>query len=155
MMHEKDIMERPLHWVDSFTTRDHEVLARIFYVYRDGYKRATSPNPNGGSPRTVSEKAETLAFDSVVLCTSRRSNNELYEELIVRRSEWAGNDIQAVYRAGDCYAPRLLPDAVFDGHRIAREFESPNPQRAEVFIRERQVWGHETFPKLSDRQVMG
>jgi dimethylamine/trimethylamine dehydrogenase len=155
MMNEKGIVERPMHWVESLSIQNNEVLAQMFYLYRDGYKRATAPNPNGGVPRAVSEKVETLDFDSVVLCTSRRSNNELYQELYLRRSEWADNEIQAIYRTGDCYAPRLLPDAVFDGHRIAREFESPNPQRADVFIRERQVWGHETFPKLSDRHVIG
>jgi dimethylamine/trimethylamine dehydrogenase len=66
-----------------------------------------------------------------------------------RKDEWEENEIEAIYRAGDCYAPRLLPDAMFDGHRIAREFESANPQRPLPIIRERQIWGHETFPKLN------
>jgi dimethylamine/trimethylamine dehydrogenase len=155
MMHEKRIGERPMRWVESFEIRDNEVLANIFYLYRDGYRRSASPNLNGGIPRALSGDVETVAFDSVVLCTSRASNNELYHELYQRRAEWGKNDIQAIYRAGDCYAPRLLPDVIFDGHRIGREFESRNPQRADVFIRERQVWGQETFPKLSDRQVIG
>ena len=41
-----------------------------------------------------------------------------------------------------------IADAIFDGHRLAREFECDNPQFALPYIRERQVWGHETFPKL-------
>src|SRR6476620_10620804 len=51
---------------------------------------------------------------------------------------------------GDCYAPRYLMNAIFDGHRLAREFESPHPQYPLPFIRERQIWGQETYPKLGD-----
>jgi dimethylamine/trimethylamine dehydrogenase len=153
MMHEKGVTARPMHWVESFDVRGGEVIADIYYIYRDGYKRSTVPLPEGA--RAASKQVDRVAFDSVVLCTSRRPNSELYHELAARRSEWADNDVQAIFRAGDCYAPRLLPDAIFDGHRIAREFESPNPQRADVYIRERQIWGHETFPKLSDRKTSG
>ncbi|MEQ8741471.1 MAG: dimethylamine dehydrogenase, partial [Hoeflea sp.] len=84
------------------------------------------------------------------LVTGRRSNSGLFTELKSRRSEWEKEGIQAIYHIGDCYAPRLIADCVFDGHRLAREFESPNPQYPLPFIRERQVWGHETFPKLGD-----
>jgi dimethylamine/trimethylamine dehydrogenase len=56
-----------------------------------------------------------------------------------------------VVRSGDCLAPRYLADAIFDGHRIAREFESSNPERPLAIIRERQIFGHEVFPKLGDR----
>jgi dimethylamine/trimethylamine dehydrogenase len=43
-----------------------------------------------------------------------------------------------------------MADAIFDGHRIAREFESANPERPKSMIRERQVWGQEVYPKLGD-----
>ena len=59
--------------------------------------------------------------------------------------------LEVVVRSGDCLAPRYLADAIFDGHRIAREFESDNPERPRAIIRERQIWGHEDFPKLGDR----
>ena len=42
----------------------------------------------------------------------------------------------------------MIADAVFDGHRIAREFESENPQYPLPWIRERQIWGGETYPSL-------
>jgi len=148
LMHEKKIHERPMHWVEKFEVTDEGVAADIYYVYRDGYKRHLEARPEGGLPRRIGTEVDRVAFDSVILCTSRSSNNGLYEELLARKDEWEENDVMAVYRAGDCYAPRLLPDAVFDGHRIAREFESSNPQRPLPFIRERQIWGHETFPKL-------
>ena len=37
--------------------------------------------------------------------------------------------IEAVYRIGDCVAPRLIADCVFDGHRLAREIDSRRPVR--------------------------
>ena len=87
--------------------------------------------------------------DTVVLCTARLSNDGLFRELKARKAEWEKNEIQAVYLSGDAYAPRYIADAVFEGHRIAREFESPNPQRPMPYIRERQIWGQENMPKLS------
>ena len=50
-------------------------------------------------------------------------------------------------RAGDCLAPRYIADAVFDGHRIAREMESPNPERPLSIIRERRIWGQDAYPE--------
>ena len=69
----------------------------------------------------------------------------------VSKDRWAEAGIKVVVRSGDCLAPRYLGDAIFDGHRIAREIESENPERPRAIIRERQIWGHEVFPKLGDR----
>ena len=36
--------------------------------------------------------------------------------------------VEAVYRVGDCVAPpQLIADAIFDGHRLAREIDGPEP----------------------------
>ena len=147
MMFEKGIHEHTLHWMEKVEPGK----ATAYYVYRDGYKRDAGPT-TGKLPRRVGTEVVEIEFDTMVVCTARIPNNELYRELKARESEWEGNEIQAIYQAGDCYAPRLIADAVFDGHRIAREFESPNPQFAQPWVRERQVWGHETYPKLADRQ---
>ncbi len=147
MMYEKGIHDHTLHWAESVEPG----VATIYYLYRDGYKRAAGP-AKGKLPRRMGTDVVKLEYDSIIVVSGRVPNAELYRELKSRKSEWAENEIQGIYQAGDCYAPRLLADAVFDGHRIAREFESPNPQFAQPWIRERQIWGHETFPKLSDRQ---
>ena len=42
-----------------------------------------------------------------------------------RRSRAEG--IEALYRIGDCVAPRIIAEAIFDGHRLAREIDSENP----------------------------
>ena len=147
MMYEKGIHEHTSHWVESVEPG----VATIYYLYRDGYKREAGP-AKGKLPRRVGTDVIKLEYDSIIVVSGRVPNAELYRELKKRKSEWAENEIQGIYQAGDCYAPRLMADAVFDGHRIAREFESPNPQFAQPWIRERQIWGHDTYPKLSDRQ---
>ncbi len=45
--------------------------------------------------------------------------------------------LAGLYRVGDCVAPRLIAEAVFDGHRLAREIESPDPEVALPYLRER------------------
>ena len=47
--------------------------------------------------------------------------------------------VDALYRIGDCEAPRLIADAVFSGHRLAREIDSPNPHVHIPTVRERVV----------------
>ena len=77
-----------------------------------------------------------LEADGLVLVTQRISDDSLYRELTdVGALQAAG--IDAVYRVGDCVAPRLLPDAVFDGHRLGREIDGPHPAIPLPYIRER------------------
>lgn len=83
---------------------------------------------------------ERLPADEVVLVTARRSRDELYAELLRDPSALAREGVQAVYRVGDCAAPRLLADAIFDGHRLGRELDSPNPARPLPYLRERAVF---------------
>ena len=71
-----------------------------------------------------------LRCDGVVLVTQRVSDDALWREL---------EGSPGVYRIGDCVAPRLLADAVFDGHRLARELESGDPLVALPYLRERPV----------------
>ena len=58
----------------------------------------------------------TIAADAVVLVTQRVSRDALFHEL--------DGTLPRVYRIGDCVAPRLLAEVVFDGHRLAREIDS-------------------------------
>ena len=145
MMHEKNIEQHTLHWAESLEIGN-AVKLTMFYLYRDGYVRTLTPKKGEYSRRAGTEVTE-LECDSVVLCTSRLSNDRVFREVKARSAEWAGQGIQAVYRVGDCHAPRIVANAIFDGHRLAREFESEDPQQPLPWIRERQVWGHETFPK--------
>ncbi|GAB3616457.1 NAD(P)-binding protein [Okibacterium endophyticum] len=75
--------------------------------------------------------------DAVVLVTRRISNDQLYLELQERRAEWAEAEISAVYRIGDAVAPRLAADSIFDGQRLGREIDGPNPNVPRPYLRER------------------
>jgi dimethylamine/trimethylamine dehydrogenase len=150
MMREKGIGERLSHWVGKATTGAGGVQLDLYDLYGDGYRRTTKPQ-TGVYPRRAAAIVEQLACDTVILCTARESNRGLYDELVARKDRWAPAGIKVVVRSGDCLAPRYLGDAIFDGHRIAREIESENPERPRAIIRERQIWGHEVFPKLGDR----
>jgi dimethylamine/trimethylamine dehydrogenase len=80
--------------------------------------------------------------DSLVLATARVSDSTMYRELRRDIDALARNGIEAVYAIGDCVAPRLIADCVFDGHRLAREIDSPTPHRPLPFRRERRVLEH-------------
>jgi dimethylamine/trimethylamine dehydrogenase len=70
-----------------------------------------------------------MAADGVVLVTQRVSEDALFHQL--------DGDLPRVYRIGDCVAPRLLAESIFDGHRLAREIDGPDAEVALPFLRER------------------
>jgi dimethylamine/trimethylamine dehydrogenase len=80
-----------------------------------------------------------LEADAVVLVTQRLSNEELYLELRADEAALAEAGIEGLYRIGDCVAPRLIADAVFDGHRLGREIDAEDPAVPLPFRRERLV----------------
>jgi dimethylamine/trimethylamine dehydrogenase len=144
MLHEKGIRSVTNSWVEECEVGN-EVKVKVFNLYRDGYRRSTDP-VSGELPRQAGDEHEIITADTVIVVTARASNDALYRELKARKSEWAGEGIAGIYLAGDAYAPRLLADAIYDGHRIAREFEEPNPRRSKPFLRERMIWGHDISP---------
>ena len=84
---------------------------------------------------------DTVEVDTVVLCTQRVSNDELYRELKADPGALEREGIEALYVIGDASAPRMIVDSIFDGHRLAREIDSDNPAMPLPFIRERRLWG--------------
>jgi dimethylamine/trimethylamine dehydrogenase len=85
------------------------------------------------------EYGDSLNFDanSVVLVTQRLSDDFLYRELMADPARLEAAGIDAVYRVGDCVAPRTLADVVFDGHRLGREIDGPHPGTPLPYLRER------------------
>src|SRR6202171_2075850 len=144
MLHQKHIRPLTNPWAPAFEPG----RLALFYLYRDSAELYELEPGRWG--RRSSNALVYLDCDALVLVTSRVPNGELYAQLKSRRAEWPKNAVQAVYRIGDCHAPRQILNAIFDGHRLAREFDSPHPQYPLPFIRERQVWGHETYPKRGD-----
>jgi dimethylamine/trimethylamine dehydrogenase len=86
--------------------------------------RVVAVSPDGLSCLDPTERPFELAVDATVLVTQRLSDDRLYLELMARSL----GDIESLHRTGDCVAPRLIADAIFDGHRLAREIDSPNPE---------------------------
>lgn len=146
MLNEKKITTFRNHWPDSIEPGK----VTLGYMYR--YSPDLAGPTTGSLPRRLNPGTVDLEIDSVILVTSRVSHNELYNELKARKDEWAKNDIQDIFQIGDCKAPMQALQAMFEGHRLAREFDSPHPAYPLPWIRERQVWGHDTFPKLGDER---
>jgi dimethylamine/trimethylamine dehydrogenase len=79
----------------------------------------------------------TVEADAFVLVTQRASDEALYLELTAGPDAPAPTGIEGVYRIGDCVAPRLIADAIWDGHRLGREIDSPDPAYPLPHLRER------------------
>ncbi len=61
--------------------------------------------------------------DAVILVTAQQSEDKLWQELILRESEWADAGIQSIQVMGDANAPAPIAWATFAGHRYARELD--------------------------------
>lgn len=82
------------------------------------------------------EEPFSLETDALVLVTMRTPSDGVYQELISDRKALAEAGIEAVHCIGDAMSPRPLAEVTFDGHRLAREFESADPAIALPYKRE-------------------
>ena len=87
------------------------------------------------------EEESELAVDTVVLVTQRVSDDALYRELSSDSDALASAGITGLYLIGDSQLPSLTAEAVFSGHRLAREIDSPDPATPLPYIRERRLLG--------------
>ncbi len=129
---------------DHFCSKIEKGRLEVYNIWGDGSKR-TYRGP-GVAPRDANKTHRWIEFDSLILVTGRHSENKLWNDLKARESEWEENGIKGVYLIGDAEAPRLIADATFTGHRIAREIEEANPQIAVPYKREVAVWGAPHMP---------
>lgn len=84
---------------------------------------------------------EHFDVDTVVMCTARISDEELYRELKAGPGALQAAGVESLYVIGDAAAPRMIADCIFEGHRLAREIDSANPAIPLPFVRERRIWG--------------
>lgn len=82
---------------------------------------------------------QTLAFDGVVTVTQRRSRCEIYDTLEDDQERLDAAAIKGLYLIGDAHTPGMIAQAIFSGHRLAREIDSPDPAVPLPFIRERRL----------------
>jgi dimethylamine/trimethylamine dehydrogenase len=92
--------------------------------------------------RAYPAKQSGRVADAVVLVTQRVPNAALYKQLKNDPGQLRAACIEALHRVGDCLAPRQqVADAIFDGHRLAREIDSDDPAVPLPWIRENRVIG--------------
>jgi dimethylamine/trimethylamine dehydrogenase len=94
-----------------------------------------------GHPTFDAQAPVEWPVDGVVLVTQRRSDDGLHRDLRARGDGLLAEGITGLYRIGDCVAPRLIADCIFDGHRLAREIDTDDPATPRPYIRERRVLG--------------
>jgi len=90
---------------------------------------------------TVSGETEygdswSLPADGVVLVTQQHSDDALYRELASDPERLRAAGIEHLLLIGDAAAPRMPSEAVFDGHRVARELELDDPVAPRPWLRE-------------------
>ncbi len=88
---------------------------------------------------------EEIAFDHLVMLTSRLPLDRLYHEL--KQVDLSGAGINLIERIGDCDAPGLIANAVFSGHRFARHLDESI--KATAIRRKHTVWGPGAWPRKS------
>ncbi|MBS1883072.1 MAG: FAD-dependent oxidoreductase [Actinobacteria bacterium] len=74
---------------------------------------------------------------ATVLCTQRVSDAHLFRTLEADPEGLEQAGIEGLYRIGDCFVPRIAAESVFEGHRLGREIDSPDPSEPLGFPRER------------------
>ncbi|SIT41449.1 Trimethylamine dehydrogenase [Paraburkholderia ribeironis] len=130
---------------DHFASRIEKGHIEIYNIWGDGSRRTYKGA--GQLPREANRTHRWLEFDSLVLVTGRRSNDTLYREIKAKQDQWESKGVKAVYLIGDAEAPRLIADATFTGHRLAREIEEANAQYPLPYKREVAVWGTPHMPE--------
>ena len=103
--------------------------------------RSIEPGLVTGYDVSLPDRAVEWSVDAVVLVTQRVSNEALYRALRSDTGALRQAGVREVFRIGDCVAPRLTADAIFDGHRLAREIDSADPSVPLPYIRENPVVG--------------
>jgi dimethylamine/trimethylamine dehydrogenase len=99
----------------------------------------TGIEPGGVTATDEFGEPYELEADAVVLVTQRLSDDGLYRELKAEDDTLVNEGIEALYRIGDCVSPRIIAEAIFDGHRLAREIDAENPAIPLPYKRERLV----------------
>jgi dimethylamine/trimethylamine dehydrogenase len=98
---------------------------------------ATAIDPEGVHAADEFGRPFRIACDGVVVVAQRSSDDALHRALLDDPDALAAAGVEGLHAIGDCVAPRLIADAIFDGHRLGREIDSPDPSRPLPYLRER------------------
>jgi dimethylamine/trimethylamine dehydrogenase len=143
-------MERMLHELgievlsDRWATKAEANRIELYNIWGDGYRREY--RGPGKLPRSENKTHKWHEFDSLILVTGRHSKDAIHRGLLGAKDQWSQKGIKAVYVIGDAWAPKLIADSTFEGHRLAREIEEKNAQYPKPYRREVAVWGTPHMP---------
>lgn len=85
------------------------------------------------------EDAWSLEVDDLVLVTHQVPHDTLYLELASEPAALAEAGIEGLYLIGDAMSPRWISEAIFDGHRLARELDLDDPSFPAPVLRDQPV----------------
>ncbi len=87
-------------------------------------KRIVRASEGGVTLRCVfTEQEETLQCDNLILLTQRAPNAGLYNELKAVIDAGGKASMPSLHLIGDAEAPAMIVDAVYSGHKMAREID--------------------------------
>ena len=86
-----------------------------------------------------SGRERIVPFDSIMLVTHRVSDCALHDRLQASPEDMRASGIRSIHLIGDAHTPGMIAQSVFSGTRLAREFDSDNPDEHKPFIRERRL----------------
>jgi dimethylamine/trimethylamine dehydrogenase len=86
--------------------------------------------------RDAAGAPQSVEADEVVLVTARVSDQAVHRALLREQDEGRFPPDLGIHAIGDCVAPRMTADVVFDGHRLARELDAADPTTPLPFRRE-------------------
>ena len=77
-----------------------------------------------------------IRCDSVILATSRKSDDDLYQQFVASFDTLNDTNIVSADRIGDCHVPGTIAAAVYSGHLWARQIGEPQDQPDVPFARD-------------------
>ncbi|MEX0348178.1 MAG: FAD-dependent oxidoreductase [Paracoccaceae bacterium] len=124
----------PESLVSSFsvnTLEQHRIQARLIELGVDIRCNQVLQAVNGQEAILTcgfSGRQTGIDCNSAVLVTERHRNTDLFDQL-------QGTGLETLELLGDAAAPGLIADAVFSGHRAARDFERPKVEAEQDWFR--------------------
>jgi len=92
--------------------------------------------PDGIGGETEYGDPWSLDVDDLVLVTHQVPTDDLYRALVADPQALSAAGIDAVHLIGDAVSPRWISESVFDGHRLAREIDLPDPTFPAAVLRD-------------------
>jgi dimethylamine/trimethylamine dehydrogenase len=120
----------PHHMVAAWSEMTDEQFFVQSQLMRMGVKIETNQNLTGVACGRLQWQCaytgESLddEYENLVLVTGRLPDNSLYRALQTRTEEMRAAGIKSLQSVGDCLVPSSIADAVYRGHRLAREADT-------------------------------